>query len=103
MREFFTLDRGDQTSFNVPSHIFEQHEQVFFKLIFNTKKDEEIRRDFGIEVDQDFMNKMNEVFGSRPSLGNLKTFFSNEAIQGLWNNGFAKAALGSKKVYKGII
>jgi hypothetical protein len=49
------------------------------------------------------MNKMNEVFGSRPSLGNLKTFFSNEAIQGLWNNGFANAAEGSNKVYKGII
>jgi len=103
VREFFTLDRGDQASFNVPSHIFELHEQVFFKLIFNTKKDEEIRRDFGIEVDQDFMNKMNEVFGSRPSLGNLKTFFSNEAIQGLWNNGFANAADGSILVYKGII
>ena len=67
------------------------HEQVFFKLIFNTKKDEEIRKDFGIVVDQDFMKKMNEVFGSRPSLANLRTFFSNEAIQGLWNNGFAVA------------
>jgi hypothetical protein len=80
VKEFFTLDRGDQTSFKVPSRVFEQHEQVFFKLIFNTKKDEEIRRDFGIEVDQGLMRVMNEVFGSRPSLANLKSFFSNEAI-----------------------
>ena len=49
------------------------------------------------------MKKMNEVFGSRPSLANLRTFFSNEAIQGLWNNGFAVAESNSSKVYRGII
>jgi hypothetical protein len=79
VREFFTLDRG-VGSYNVPAHIFEAHEQVFFKLIFNTKKDEEIKLEFGLSVDPHFTKMMSEVFGSRPSIANLRAFFSNEAI-----------------------
>lgn len=95
------MDRGHHSSYCVPSEIFEKHEYVFFKLIFNTKKDEEIEHDFGITINPEFIRKMNEVFGSRPSVANLRSFFSNEAIQGLWNDGFAVEA--SAGAYRGLI
>ena len=46
---------------------------------------------------------MDEVFGCKPSLSNLRDFFKNEAIQRLWNNRFADEAPTSSRVYKGVI
>ena len=103
VREFFTLDRSvlGLPTYNVPINFFETHEFVFFKLIFNTKKDEELKRDFGLTIDPVFSKKMDDVFGSRPSLMNLRSFYSNEAIQCLWNNTAVENT--QNNVYRGII
>jgi hypothetical protein len=51
---------------------------VFFSIINNVKKVNEIK-DFGIKEDQ-FTQKMREVFGTHPNIKNLKEFFKHEVV-----------------------
>jgi hypothetical protein len=70
-------------AYRVPPDFYEKHESTFFKLIMNTVKDVTM---FGIQQRPDVDNAIDGVFRQNPSRQNIKVFFTNEAIIGLWRN-----------------
>ena len=77
VKNFFTR------AYRVPDDFYEEHESTFFKLIMNTVKDVTT---FGIAERPDVDTAIDGVFRQNPSRQNIKIFFENEAILGLWRN-----------------
>ena len=64
------------------SDIYERYEVDFFKLILNTEKDV---TKYGISKKSTELKGLEDaVFKQKPSISNLKRFFSTQVIQGLW-------------------
>mmetsp|Transcript_8382 Transcript_8382/g.12767 ORF Transcript_8382/g.12767 Transcript_8382/m.12767 type:complete len:105 (+) Transcript_8382:1019-1333(+) len=70
-------------AYNVPHDFYLKHESTFFKLIMNTVKD---LSNFDIMERPEVDNAIDGVFRQNPSRQNIKVFFANEAIRGLWTN-----------------
>lgn len=62
---------------------YNNNESAFFKLIHNTFLSKHKSDLLGIE-EMPITNIYELVFKEHPSKANLKIFFSNEVIQGLW-------------------
>lgn len=76
--------------YKVPEALYLKYESDFFKLILNTERD---FSKFGIRKSRIGLGDvMDKVFGQQPSIKNMKEFFSNEVIQGLWANQWEGAA-----------
>ena len=70
----------------VPYDVFNRNEHVFNKLILNCWDNEKLNI---TQVDHvDFFRVMHRVFGNKPSYRNCRIFFSNEAIQGIYDHGW---------------
>jgi len=78
VRSFFV----DQ--YQVPVALYKLHESDFFRLILNTERN---FTKYGIRKSSRGLGEvMNKMFGQQPSLKNMKSFFSDEVIQGIWAN-----------------